>query len=178
MEYIRIVHPKNISEIDGRPSNIVFKNSKNDTGISCIKTQCAIDKSGTVCQHIPTYYSEPISGDPVIFWPVPDSLLSAYPNCEWVQKDSEMPGKPPDTCHHNLKNLGNSTADRIIRSQPIDAFTICDGNSTRPLQLSDIQASRQRYALIPQPQQPTANANTKIEQLHETPSENNGSKTI
>ena len=86
-------------------------------------------------------------GNPVIYWPVPDNLIIDRPSCQWVQEDSNIAGKPPDVCHHNLKNLANSAADKIIRSQPIDAFIVCEENGTRPLELADIVAAHQHYNL-------------------------------
>lgn len=139
MQYARVIHPSQISAEDGRPSDLAFKKSSDSSGISCFNLECAISESGSICQHITIYYGEPIGGDPIIYWIIPDSPV--LNGCDWVPEIS----KSGDACHYNLVNLSRNAAQKFVRSQPIDAFTICDGTGSRPLQLSDIIASRQRY---------------------------------
>ena len=140
MEYVRIVHPLLISEVDGRPSDLAFKKSSADAGISCVNVKCAVAESDSVCRHIARYYAEPIKGDPIIYWPVPDSPL--LKDGKWEHKV----GTNGDPCHYNLLNVSRNAACKLIRSQPIGAFVLCDGDSVRTLQLSDIIASRARHA--------------------------------
>ncbi|MDQ3013669.1 MAG: hypothetical protein M3X11_23560 [Acidobacteriota bacterium] len=146
MQYIRIIHPFQISELNGQPSNLAFKKSSGDKGISCVIFECAIFCNGTICRHIAAHYGERIAGNPLIYWLIPDSPVLS--GCSFTPKTghSYIPEKPSDPCHCNLTGLSISKAEDFVQSQPIEAFTVCDENGERPLQLEDIIASRKRYA--------------------------------
>ena len=140
MQYVRVVHPLQISEIDGKPSDLAFKKSSDGSGISCFALECALAQSGSICNHIARFYGEPVSGDPVIFWIVPDSPVLA--RGQWIQSVSTT----GDDCHHSLIDLSRSAAAKLVREQPLDAFSVCAEKGIRALQLSDLIESRQRYA--------------------------------
>ena len=134
MRYIRVIHPKHFDAEGGRINELAFKNSKDGSGISCFELGCAIAISGSACRHIETFYPAPISGNPIVYWVIPDDAVFA--NCQW-DPETSLSG---DKCHRNLKGIGSSASQRFFRKQPLSAFTVCDGQIPRQLQASDLAA--------------------------------------
>ena len=134
MRFVRVIHPTHIDSEYKRATNLAFKNSSKERGggISTFEYDCAIRASGSVCQHIKNYYPSPISGDPILYWIIPDDPI--FNDSEWKPKVSAA----GDICHYNLEGLSNNKAEKFVKKQSLAAFSLCVGQTARPLRESDL----------------------------------------
>jgi hypothetical protein len=100
---------------------LVFKNSKDGSGISVIDESCAIGNSQCVCTHVKKFYSGfPFCSDPPIFWIFDSTSLPV--TCQFNQ----CPSITGDPCHHNVKGLNDTQAKKIFKKASPDQFFSCD----------------------------------------------------
>ena len=122
MEFIRPVHPKHYSRNRKRFESVAFQNSSDGSGISVISSSCIKRKNKNICGHIEKYYSSPLTGDPIIFWKINSDTLPT--SCRFVQS----PSTTGDECHHNIENLSDNEARRMIIRQFPSNFRLCHGH--------------------------------------------------
>ena len=134
MAYFRIVHARSFNS-RGKPKDLAFKPSSDGSGISCVEVECAMDSAGDICSHIVKFYAG-VAGDPFIYFVIPENEINSIAPCMFSQKDSTS----GDKCHHNLTGLDKPTARNYITRKALSFFRICDGTSSRTLELADIAA--------------------------------------
>jgi len=100
---------------------VAFKNSSDGSGISVISSSCIEKKTKNICKHIKKYYSS-IVNTPIIFWKINSNTLPTC--CGFVQS----PSTTGDECHHNIENLPDKEARKIIKNQFPSNFRICHGH--------------------------------------------------
>jgi hypothetical protein len=117
MGFIRIIHQKHYDPDRKTFSSLAFKPSS-DGGISVISRECIALSGSSVCGHIARFYKS-VSGEPPIFWEIPEVVLPA--NCQFIQEPSDT----GDDCHHNLVGLSDREARRIIKRTPLGEMSVC-----------------------------------------------------
>src|SRR5258708_11209390 len=118
MGFIRLIHHQHYDPDKKRFKSLAFKPSSNNTGISVINTECIIQTSGSVCEHIQIFYAA-VAGAPPIFWNIPIDLLPE--GCSLDQH----PSSGGDDCHYNLTGLTEKQARDIFIKVPLEDFNIC-----------------------------------------------------
>ena len=135
MRYLRVIHPKHFDPEGKRINDLAFTISRDKSGISVVDTECVEQANNSICDHLRRFYPDPIGGNPLVFWRIPDDPLFA--ECNWEPSLSST----GDECHRNLKGISNNKAHKFFNRQPLSSFTVCDGQNERPLQESDLQIS-------------------------------------
>ena len=132
-QLVRIIHQRHFDRNLGRFQSLAFKPSSNG-GISVFCARCAVETTGSACQHIQRFYPE-VSGEPPIFWTFNTSILPDEHIIEETLSDTN------DSCHRDIKNITPRKAERIFKAHAKfpDSFQICQAcNSDRPLTLGDL----------------------------------------
>jgi hypothetical protein len=112
---------KNLSSLAFRPSS--------DCGISVISRECIELSGSSVCGHIARFYKS-ISGEPPIFWEIPEDILPA--NC----RNPAIPGMIVITIWSASMT---AEARSIIKLTPLSEVSVClETGEHRPLTETDL----------------------------------------
>src|SRR5436190_11854719 len=107
MGFIRLIHQRHYDPDRREFKSPAFKPSHDGSGISVIDTKCIERTSGSICEHIASYYSG-VSGTPPIFWNISPQILPEM--CRLVQQKTDT----GDDCHYNLIGLSIKQARAIF----------------------------------------------------------------
>jgi hypothetical protein len=134
MRYVRLVHPKNFDRRTGRFKDLAFTLSSSGGGASIIGKECSVSTSGSLCEHIDTFYPK-TGGDPAVYWAFDSSRLE--PGCDVIQTDSSS----GDKCHYEIVAKSRSAAKKMLRNWvnewQLSNLRICDQTGVRPLEIGD-----------------------------------------
>ena len=139
----RVLQAKHFDPESGLFRNFSFKrSSRGDKGISVIDVDCAIQESGSVCDHIKQFYSNFES--PLILWQFDSRTL---PNQD--TKVHTSPGFHDDPCHRYIAGLSNNRAKKHFKAVQgtkgenlfeSPEFRICENGNSRHLAIKDLIA--------------------------------------
>src|SRR5258708_24572713 len=116
-QFICAIHPRDFSVPKGRFTSVAFQPSDDGSGISVIHCECAIQTSGSICEHLERFYANQTK-TPGIYWPIPGSLPDGCLACPEVSTTG-------DECHHNIINLDRKEARAFFNTNALDTFRIC-----------------------------------------------------
>ena len=137
MEYVRLLHPNHFDCQRDEFKSLAFK--VYDDGASVIQLDCIVGHG--ICDHIRQYYRN-VGGEPPVFWIFDEAILPA--DSRLVQKRSES----GDDCHFNIiadnVNALNKALRKLLKSQRVETFHICDDGQHRQLKRTDVCPSERK----------------------------------
>jgi predicted P-loop ATPase/GTPase len=145
MEYVRWLHPHKFDPDTGRFSSKAFANSpwRGTGAFSVTDCDCIHGTNASICEHALKYYAptKTVDSNRVMYWKF---NASSMPKPEQVIPNKTV--QTGDECHRNVVGIPDiKVFEFFTYSDPksetyreLSEFTICIGDTTRPLTLDDL----------------------------------------
>lgn len=138
MGFFRPLHRKHYDSERGRFATTAL-DVKSGEPFSVVDCDCATAENNSFCRHITRYYNEQ-TGDPALYWPIPDAIIPA--GCR-IEVERTASG---DECHRNIHDWKRTAITGLFRKVTLDNLVICLPDGERPPTKADLEFNSTRLA--------------------------------